>query len=192
MTHADTQRASGVRTRLRPLSETPGERRALEEHLLLRFPTLSRALGNAFMRLSPRSRLRRLVLTRRIRQAYASQIRRDFEAVLAGWDSACVYRPSKDLLPPDLETAFHGHEGMLELWRYWRDAFQDIRWDPEEVIDFGDRFLVTAQQSGHGSGSGVAVAQPVFQLFTLRAGLVVSQEDFRERSEALEAAGLSD
>jgi hypothetical protein len=78
---------------------------------------------------------------------------------------------------------------MLELWRYWRDAFQDIRWDPEEVVDFGEMFLVTAQQSGHGSGSGIAVSEPIFQLFTLRRGLVIRQEDFRERSDALEVAG---
>jgi hypothetical protein len=178
----------GVRTELRPLSKSAGHRRALDERLLLRFPTIYRVFANAFMRLPPGSRLRRLLLTRRIQQAYAAQGRRDFAAVLAGWDPACQYRPSKDLLPPDLETVFHGHDGMLELWRYWRDAFQDIRWDPDEVIDFGERFLVTAQQSGHGSGSGVAVSEPIFQLFTLRRGLVIRQEDFRERSDALEAA----
>jgi hypothetical protein len=188
MPHEDTKLVRGVRTELRPLTESAGHRRALDERLLLRFPTIYRVFANAFMRLSPRSRLRRLLLTRRIQQAYTAQGRRDFDAVLAGWDPGCQYRPSKDLLPPDLETVFHGHDGMLELWRYWRDAFQDIRWDPEEVIDFGERFLVTAQQSGHGSGSGVAVSEPIFQLFTLRKGLVIRQEDFRERSEALEAA----
>jgi ketosteroid isomerase-like protein len=180
----------GVRTRLPPVSEQSGARRTLEERLLIKFPALFRLLGGAFMRLSPRSRLRRLLLTRRVRQAYAAQTRRDFAAVLAGWDPACEYRPSRDLMPPDLESVFYGHDGMLVLWRYWRDAFQDIRWDPEEVLDFGEQFLVTAQQRGHGSGSGVAVSEPVFQLFTLRRGLVVRQEDFRNHSEALGAAGL--
>ena len=75
--------------------------------------------------------------------------------------------------------------------RYWLDAFEDIRWDPEEMLDFGGKqFLVTTQQTGHGSGSGVAVSKPVFQLFTLRRGLVVRQEDFVDRSKALEAVGL--
>jgi hypothetical protein len=36
----------------------------------------------------------------------------------------------------------------------------------------------------------VAVSERVFQLFELRRGLVVRQEDFLERSKALEAAGL--
>jgi hypothetical protein len=72
----------------------------------------------------------------------------------------------------------------------WLDAFEDIRWDPEEILDLGDKLLVRTQQSGHGSGSGVAVSRPVFQLFTFRRALVVRQEDFLDRSKALEAAGL--
>ena len=110
--------------------------------------------------------------------------------VLLGWDSRSEYRPSADLMPPDVEPVFNGHEGMRRLWRYWLDAFEDIRWDPEEILDFGDWLLVTAQQRGHGSGSGVAVSEPVFQLFQLRRGLVVRQEDFMDRAEALEAIGL--
>jgi hypothetical protein len=34
----------------------------------------------------------------------------------------------------------------------------------------------------------VAVGEPVFQVFKLQRGLVVRQEDFLDRSEALEAA----
>jgi ketosteroid isomerase-like protein len=154
----------------------------------VRFPGLFRLLADALMRLPPRSRLRRLMLARAVGRVYAAANRRDFDLVLAGWDPRSEYRPSGELMPPDLEAAFYGHDGYLRLWRYWLDAFEDIRWDPEEILDFGDRFLVTTRQSGHGSGSGVAVSEPVFQLFTLRRGLVVRQEDFLDRSKALEAA----
>jgi ketosteroid isomerase-like protein len=123
--------------------------------------------------------------------AYAAANRRDFDVVLIGIDPQIEYRPSADLMPPDLETTFHGHAGYLQLWRYWLDAFEDIRWEPEEMLDFGDRFLVQARQGGHGSGSGVAVSEPIFQLYRLRRGIVVRFEDFRDRSEALEAIGLS-
>ena len=142
------------------------------------------------MRLPPHSRLRRLIVTRRIQQVYAAANRGDYESVLLGWDAAGEYRPSRDLMPPDQEAAFHGHAGMHQLWRYWRDAFEDIRWEPQEILDFGEKLLVTAQQKGHGTGSGVAVSKPVFQLYTLRKGLVLRQEDFAERSAAFEAAGL--
>jgi hypothetical protein len=113
--------------------------------------------------------------------------------VLVGMDLRIYeYRPSRDLLPPDLDEVFHGRDGYLKLWRYWLDAFEDIRWEPGEVLDFGDKILVATEQSGHGSGSGVRVSEPVFQLFTLQRGLVIRQEDFLDRAEAFEAAGLSE
>ena len=125
-------------------------------------------------------------------RAYAAANRRDFDLIRVSHDPEHEYRPSGDLMPLDLEPVFHGHDGYLRLWRYWLDAFEDIRWDPEEMLDLGDKVLVTTQQRGHGSGSGVAVSEPVFQLFTFRRGLVVRQEDFLDRSQALEAAVLRD
>jgi hypothetical protein len=178
----------GARIAVRPLSQRAARGRSIDQRLCVRFPALYRTLADFLSRLPPRSRLWRLILARTVALAYAAANRRDFEAVLMGWDPESEYHPSDDLLPPDLETVFYGHDGYLELWRYWLDAFQDIRWDPEEILDFGDKFLVTTQQRGSGSGSGVAVREPVFQLFTIRRGLVVRQEDFLDRSKALEAA----
>ena len=37
----------------------------------------------------------------------------------------------------------------------------------------------------------MAVSEPVFQLFKIRRGLSISQEDFTDRDQALEAAGLN-
>jgi ketosteroid isomerase-like protein len=180
----------GIRIPLPPAGESSTQRRSLDERLIVRFPALSRLLADRLMRLPVRSRLRRMMITRGVRQAYAAANRRDFDRVLAGWDPASEYRPSVDLLPPDFEAVFHGHDGYRTMWRRQVDAFEDLRFDPEEILDLGDKFLVTAQVRGHGTGSGVAVSQPVFQLFSLRHGLVVRQEDFLDRSKALEAAGL--
>ena len=177
-----------VRIALPDLEERTSGARSLDERAALRFPALFRLVSRAFIRLPPRFRLRQLLVARRMARAYAAANRRDFELVLLGWDARSEYRPSSDLMPPDQDAVFHGHDGYLRLWRYWLDAFDDIRWDPDEVLDFGDRFLVTARQRGHGSGSGVAVSEPVFQLFELRRGLVVRQEDFTDRSTALRAA----
>jgi hypothetical protein len=68
--------------------------------------------------------------------------------------------------------------------------YRPSRWEPEDVLDFGDRFVVSTEQRGRGSGSGVAVTQPVFQVFTLRRELVLRQEDFLDRPKALEAANI--
>ena len=186
--HVETLR--GARIALPPLGRRASERRSVDQRLYLRFPALYRLLADAFMRLPPRSRLRRLMLARSVGLAYAAANRRDFDVVLVGWAAGSEYHPSGELMPPDLERVFYGRDGYLKLWRYWLDAFENIRWDPEEILDLGDRFVVTAQQRGRGSGSGVAVSELVFQLFTVRRGLVVRQEDFLDRSEALEAAAL--
>jgi hypothetical protein len=121
-------------------------------------------------------------------QGYAAANRRDFKVVLIGFDPELEYRPSPAMMAPDLDPVFYGYDGYLRLWQYWLDAFDDIRWEADEMIDFGDNLLVTARQVGTGSGSGVAVGDSLFQLYTLRRGLIIRFEDFVDRSEALEAA----
>jgi ketosteroid isomerase-like protein len=183
----------GVRIAPPEIRGRAGQRRALDERLVVRFPAVAHALAPLLFRLSPQSRIRRLFMARAMARAYAAANRRDFPLILALNDGdAYEYRPSRDLLPPDMATIYRGHEGYREFWRLWLEAFEDIRWDPEEILDLGDRALVTTRQSGHGSGSGVAVSEPVYQLFTFKHGLVIRQEDFLDRAEALEAAGLSE
>jgi ketosteroid isomerase-like protein len=193
MSEGNVEIIRGVRIALDPPHETTSQRRTLEERLRVRFPSLFRPLSEAVLALPPRMRLRRAVLARTMVRAYAAANRRDFELVFTANDQrAYEYHPSADLLPPDFDAVYHGHQGYLDFWRRWLDAFPDIRWDPEEIIDLGEKALVTARASGHGSDSGIAVSQPVFQLFTFRRGLVIRQEDFLDRQKALEAAGLSE
>jgi ketosteroid isomerase-like protein len=191
MSEENVEIVRGTPIVLPPLSERASQRRTLDERLYVRFPALYRRLAVALMRL-PRSRLRRLILARFLRLAYAAPNRRDFDLVLTGLgpETEYEYRPSADLIAPDQDPVFYGHDGYLRMWRTWLDAFDDLRFEPEEFLDLGDRLLVTAEVMGHGSGSGVAVSERVFQLFELRRGLVVKQEDFVDRTEALEAAGL--
>jgi ketosteroid isomerase-like protein len=105
-----------------------------------------------------------------------------------GLDPSIEYHPSADLTPPDFEAVFWGHDGYRELWRRWLEAFEDIRLEPEEVFDLGDKFVVRIRTRGHGSSSGVGVDRQGFQLFHLKRGLVVLQRDFEDRDQALEAA----
>ena len=180
----------GVRTKLSPLSGGVSHRRTLDEQVFVRFPALFRLLTHRLMGLPPRSRLRRLMLARLVRRAYAAANRRDFDLVLTGLDPEFEYRPPADLIAPDQDAVFHGHDGYRRLWRTWLDAFGDLRYEPEELLDLGDTYLATVQMRGHGSGSGVPMGLQLFQLFNWRGGLLVWQQDFGNRSEALEAAGL--
>ena len=190
MSQENTKALGGVRYRLSLPSERARQGRTLDERLFLRFPILFRLFGDLWMRLPPRSRLRRLLLTRLMQRGYAAGKRRDFEVMCAGLDPGIEYHAPGDRLAPDLDAVLYGHNGYLQVWRYWLDAFKDIRFEPEELLDLGDRLLVTAQLRGRGSGSGVDVSQPVFQLLEFREGLMVWQADFSDRSKALEAAAL--
>jgi hypothetical protein len=52
--------------------------------------------------------------------------------------------------------------------------------------------LVAGWQSGRGKESGVETSEEIFSVWTLRAGKAVEQRMFRDRGQALEAAGLSE
>jgi ketosteroid isomerase-like protein len=178
----------GTRIPLARLGDHAAQRRTLDERLYLRFPAIYRLFADLSTRLSP-GRLRRLIIAYSVQRGYAALNRRDYDVVLIRSHPQVEYRPKGELIPPDLEDVFHGHDGYRRLWSRWFDAFADFRWEPKEILDLGDHLLVTAELTGHGSGSGVAVSESSFQLFRIERGLSVSQQDFSDRAEALEAAG---
>jgi hypothetical protein len=182
--------AGGVRYRISLPGEEASQHRSLDARLFVRFPGLYRLLGSALMRLPPRSRLRRLILGRNASRGCAAINRRDFEVWYLAYDPGIEYRFAHDQLPPGLDGVAYGHDGIREVWRQMIDSFEDFRVQPDELFDLGDTLLLTTQYVGHGSGSGVPIQIPLIQLFKLRRGVVIWQQDFSDRGEALEAAGL--
>ena len=164
--------------------------RTLDERIIVRFPALARWSAAAWARLPRHSRLRRALLVRRLRRGYAAGNRRDFAVLLIGLDPNIELHRAEVFL--DISGTFPGHDGYMEVWRGVLESFEDFRIDPEELLDLGDRFVVTSRLSGHGTGSGLSLSQPFFQVLTLRRGLVIRQDDFQDRAEALEAVGLSE
>jgi ketosteroid isomerase-like protein len=178
----------GVRYPISLPSGRAARQRTLDERLFLRFQGLFRLFGAVWMRLPPRSRLRRLLVTRLVVRGIAAANRRDFDLLFLGFDPDIEYRPPDDQIAPDQDAVYYGHSGYREMWRKWIDAFDDLRLEPEELLDMGDKLLATVQVRGHGAGSGVPVDGLVFQMWELRRGLIVWQQDFVDRTEALEVA----
>jgi ketosteroid isomerase-like protein len=194
MSQDNVESVRGVRS---PFTvSTENRRRTLDERIFVLFPALARVLLSAWSRLPPRSRLRRAWLLRIMRQGCEAANRRDFDLLFLALDPEIEYHANENALggfvPPDLLGVHRGHEGYLRVWEAMIEAVDDFKLEPEEVIDFGDRLLAAGRGTGHGSSSGVPVDQPNFQVFTLRRGLVIRQEDFDDRDKALEAAGLSE
>jgi len=74
----------------------------------------------------------------------------------------------------------------------WESAWNEYEVIFEQFVDAGDRVLVTLRVRGRGRGSGVEVEARYHTVYTLRDGVIVRMDEYDVRSEALEAAGLSE
>lgn len=76
-------------------------------------------------------------------------------------------------------------------WEIWEGGH--TRWQPEELIDAGDKVLAFIRTGGRGKASGVEVEAYVWNVWTFRDDKPIECTYFGEdRAAALEAAGLSE
>ena len=79
---------------------------------------------------------------------------------------------------------------MLAYIQRWEEPWDDYQLEAEEFIDAGDRVVVTIHFKGRGKGSGIEVDARSHQVHSLRHGKLVRMDEYLDRTEALEAAGL--
>jgi ketosteroid isomerase-like protein len=72
-----------------------------------------------------------------------------------------------------------------------RDAYDDIRVEPERFIDAGGEVVVIARITGKGKGSGMSVDWRQGYVWTIQDGKATRFRWFNKPEEALEAAGVS-
>ena len=90
------------------------------------------------------------------------------------------------------ERPAHGRAAVREMWKRWDSEWVELETVLDEVIDAGDKVLMAVRYRGRGRVSGVEVNDRLFEVHTFRDGRCVHKVDFRERAEALAAAGLSE
>jgi uncharacterized protein len=123
-----------------------------------------------------------------VRQALEKWNRGDYEPTLEALDPEIEWQ-----VPPGVafgQQVYRGREEVQRGFAEWLAAWDTYRFEPKEMLDHGDHVLVGGMQIGRGRGSGVEVRLPTFSVFTLRDGKVTRHRSFRDRTEALEAAGL--
>jgi ketosteroid isomerase-like protein len=97
-------------------------------------------------------------------------------------------------LPPDYpegELVFRGRDGINQLIALLDDTWSEWQFRPERFLDAGDRVVVFARIVGKGAASGVPVDLETTHVWTIHAGRASSVHAYRDRSQALEAAGLN-
>jgi ketosteroid isomerase-like protein len=110
----------------------------------------------------------------------------DAHAVLVLGGGAWGPEVSEDGLYVGVEAiATYTRDSLLKPW-----AKFTMR--AEEVLVAGDSVVVTVLQSGVGRTSGVPTELRYFTIWSFRGPKVIRIESFRERGDALEAAGLSE
>ena len=120
-----------------------------------------------------------------VRKAVEAYARGDLDTALTHADPDIVWNPVE-------EAATQGHDAIRANLERWETDFEDFEATPEEYIDAGDHVLATIHWSGRGRGSGLQVDIRTYNVYALRDGKVIRLDEFTERSEALEAAGLSE
>ena len=126
-----------------------------------------------------------------VRKSWDAWFRGDMDAVAATWDPEVVWDTQHMRDWP--ESAYRGVEGVLRFLTEWLDVWGDYEFDLEDVIAAPDGRVVTLfRQRGKGRHSGVAMNMEMAQIVTVRGGRLLRIDNYDNRTEALEAAGLSE
>ena len=192
MSEEKVEKVLGVRTPV--VASSQPTRRTLDERLFVRFPALVRALLFVYARLPPGSRVRRAFTARSLSRFAAAFNRGDLDVLLPFLHPEVKFEGAESLVGgygfPDLPKVQHGREEFRRMCETLIEGWDDLTFRSEEVIDLGERLFGVSHVTGRGRFSGIALDIDLFQVATLRKGMIVHQRDFGERYKALEAAGL--
>jgi ketosteroid isomerase-like protein len=126
-----------------------------------------------------------------------ANMRRGYEAFAKG-DLKTVEQfidPSfeiEDRVLPEGSPSERGVAALVANTAQLREVFGEARWEPQEIIDLGDRILVRVQFKGTGATTELPMDANIGNLFTLRGGRAVKLDVYRSWAEARAAAGLED
>jgi ketosteroid isomerase-like protein len=87
---------------------------------------------------------------------------------------------------------YAGIDGFRKLWLDWLEPWTVYHASADEIIDQGDRVLVLARDRARRAETDAEFELQSGSLWEFEDGRLVRVEFFRNRAEALEAAGLSE
>ena len=111
----------------------------------------------------------------------------DVEGVIELCDAGFVMDMSERVFNPD---RYEGHDGIRRFYGDVMDAWERYQWDIEETREDADVVVALLHCHGH-SRDGPEVDWRVAWLFRFEEGTPVFLRFYRERSDALDAAGMS-
>jgi len=113
--------------------------------------------------------------------------RRDFDAALASFD------PDVDWVLPAHQSSdsARGTAAVRHFLEELDESFDELRLEPQEFVDAGDRVATRLRYFGRGKESGTEMETEMYhQVATFRDGKIVRMEYVTSWPAALEAAGV--
>jgi|SRR5215207_2558464 len=125
-----------------------------------------------------------------VRAVVEAQRRRDWQAFRRLYDRDIEWEDVSGLWG-DWGTR-RGFEEVREAWLTWFEAFEQVDFEIEELVEAGDKVVALIRARGRGRESGVVIDQRLPSVWTVRGGRVVRVRGYREAGDARDAAGLSE
>ena len=125
-----------------------------------------------------------------VRAAYEAFERGDLEAISQLQGAAIEWQTSAE--DPDAAT-HRGREAVRRYFEGYMETFPGLRAELEECVGVSDRqVLATVRYTGRARASGMDMDWRQWLIYTVQAGLIVRAEEYFDRNQALEAAGLQE
>jgi len=176
--------ATPVTTTVGP-NVTLRKRRTMDERLVVRWPWLYARAARAFERMRPGSRIRRSLLCRSVLSAWGAWSRGDLEVVLVRYSPNVVLDAIPNMIGAGMPHTYEGHDGIRRLSDDWREAWEEIRVVPVEIVDFGVCALTYGRGRVQARGLDIDFEYDVYSVVWWEDGLVVRHRDFTDRMEAM-------
>jgi ketosteroid isomerase-like protein len=123
-----------------------------------------------------------------VRDVLEAQQRRDWEAFRRLYDPGIEWQDVSGLWG-DWGTR-RGFEDVRDAFVSWFEAFGQVSFDLENVVEAGDEVVASIRISARGRESGLVIEQRIPTVWTVQRGRVVRVRGYRDEAEALEAVGL--
>jgi ketosteroid isomerase-like protein len=124
-----------------------------------------------------------------VRDGFAALARGDYESFLGLLDEDVEWVNPPYAVEPGTRRGVAEFRAALEKLQA---SFGDIRPEVLELIDAGDAAVVVGRWRGEGTGSGVPMEATFASVVTVRHGRVARYQWFRDKAEALDAAGVTE
>jgi ketosteroid isomerase-like protein len=124
-----------------------------------------------------------------VRRAFEAWDRQDYEAASSDFSLDVEIDASDRILNPGIYTGIDGARRFRgEIAEAWGEFHVEI----EDVLSAGDEVVVLVRSIARGRASGAEVDSRAAWVVDVREGKITRLRLYRDRSQALEAAGLQE